>query len=312
MKQELDPATHSSFRNSRWLFAGLSLVAVGYAFVGAWLVTAGPLDPVAHTADFIAFLVSPWMLATYVVALALIAFGAWYLQTAPKRAVGAPVIETAMKRQALGLTIALLVVASSLAVIGYLYSRDLASTSQADRASQQEAVARLKAQEIGKWLLERAIDAELLATSLRGLPLDRLPADQDVQRAVQLQFAEALASNSERTTVSLIAADGKVLSHIGEGSMPDRETLTAAAALATTPEQRKSIVDVHLDGTPPQPRMVFLVPLTERRGTGPATAVLAMAVDPFAGFSHRSRHGPRPALPPRWWSSAARAPTSCS
>jgi PAS domain S-box-containing protein len=284
MKQEMDPVKHSSFRNSGWLFAGLCMVAVGCAFVGAWLVTAGPLDPVAHTADFLVFLVSPWMLATYVVALALVAFGAWYLQTAPKRAVGAPMIETAMKRQALGLTIALLVVASSLAVIGYLYSRDLASTSQADRASQQEAVARLKAQEIGKWLLERAIDAELLATSLRGLPLDRLPADQDVQRAVQLQFAEALASNSERTTVSLIAADGRVLSHIGEGSMPDRETLTAAAALATNPEQRKSIVDVHLDGMPPQPRMVFLVPLTEHRGTGPATAILAIAVDPFAGL----------------------------
>lgn len=284
MNQELNPVTHLSLRNSGWLFAGLCVVAVGCAFVGAWLVTAGARDPVAHTADFIAFLVSPWMLATYGVALALFAFGVWHLQSAPERAVNAPDISAAMRRQAIGLAIALLVVASSLAGIGLLYVRDLGSTLRSERASQQESVARLKAQEIGKWLLERAIDAELLATSLRGLPFGRLPADQDVQRAVQLQFAEALASNSERTAVSLIAADGRVLSHIGEGSMPDRETLTAAAALATNPEQRKSIVDIHLDGTPPQPRMVFLVPLTEHRGTGPVTAVLAIAVDPFAGL----------------------------
>lgn len=284
MKQDLDPVTHLSFRNSRWLFAGLSMVAVGYAFVGAWLVTAGPLDPVAHTADFIAFLVSPWMLATYGVALTLIAFGVWYLQSAPKRAVGAPDISVAMRRQAIGLAIALLVVASSLAGIGLLYARDLGNTLRSERASQQESVARLKAQQINKWLLERAIDAELLASSFRGLPLDRLSADQDVQRAIQLQFAEALAGNTERTGISLIAPDGKVLVQIGESGRPGNDTIQAAMTLATNPERRQSIVDVHLEGMPPRPRMVFLVPVTERLGTGPTAAILAMTIDPFSGL----------------------------
>ena len=273
------------FDNSRWLFVALSMVGIGYAFAGAWLITAGPADPVAHTAAFLKHLVSPWMLATYVVAWSLIGFGAWYLHSGPKRAVDLPDIRTAMKRQTFRLVIAWLLVSASLTAIGFLYIRDLEHTSRRERSSQQEAVARLKAQQINKWLLERTIDAELLATSLRGLPLERLPSDRDVEQTVQLLFAEALAGNTERTGVSLIAPDGRVLAQAGEDSAPDKETTRAAMAVATNPaERRRDIVDVHLDGTPPRPRMVFLVPITARPGSGPTTAVLAMAIDPFQGL----------------------------
>ena len=278
MQQHLGPVASRWLDKSRWLFAALSMVAVGYAFVGAWLVTAGPSDPIAHTAAFIAFLVSPWMLATYVVASALVAFGAWYLHSGPKRAVGASDIDTAMKRQAFGLTIALLVVASSLAAIGFLYIRDLESTSRAERSSQQDSVARLKAQQINKWLLGCAVDAELLASSLRGLPIERLPSDHDAGQAVQLLFAEMLAGNTERISVSLIGPDGKVLAHAGEGNAPDEETTRAALAIATDPATRQRIVDVHLDGKPPRPRMIFLAPVMARQGSGPTLAVLAPVV----------------------------------
>ena len=70
---------------SRWVFAALSLVAVAYAFVGAWLITAGPSDPIAHTAAFLDHLVSPWMMATYAVAAAFIAFGLWYMRRQPRQ-----------------------------------------------------------------------------------------------------------------------------------------------------------------------------------------------------------------------------------
>lgn len=273
------------FDNSRWLFGALSVIGIGYVFVGAWLVTAGPSDPVAHTAAFLKHLVSPWMLATYVVAWVVIGFGVWHLRGAPKRAVDSTDVETAMKRQTLHLVIAWFLVSASLAAIGFLYIRDLENTSHRERSSQQESVARLKALQINKWLLERTIDTELLASSLRGLPLERLPSDRDVEQTVQLLFAEALAGNTERTAVSLIAPDGRVLIHAGEGSAPDKDTTRAAMAAATNPaERRQNVVDVHLDGTPPRPHMVFLVPITARPGRGPTTAVLAMAVDPYLGL----------------------------
>lgn len=268
--------------NSRWLFVAISVVGIGYVFVGAWLITAGPADPVAHTAAFLKHLVSPWMLATYVVALSLIGFGAWYLHSAPKRAVASAHIESAMKRQTLRLVLAWLLASVSLAAIGFLYIRDLENTSQMERSSQQEAVARLKAQQIDKWLLERTIDAELLATSLQVLPLGGLTADRDAEQTVQLLFAQALAGHTERTAISLIGPDGKVLAQAGEDSAPDKETTQAAMAVAANPAgRRRNIVDVHLDGTPSRPRMVFLVPITERPGNGPTIAVLAMKVDPF-------------------------------
>ena len=225
------------------------------------------------------------MLATYVVVLALIAFGTWYLHGASRRAIDSPNIETAMKRQALRLTLVWLVAASSLAAIGFLNFRDLESTSRRERSLQQESVAHLKAQQIDKWLLERTLGAEQLAYSLRGLPLDRLPADRDAEQAVQLLFAQSLAGNTERTGVSLVGPDGRVLAQAGEEGAPDTETTRAAMAVAANPaERRQDIVDVHLDGTPPRPRMVFLVPITARPGSGPTTAVLAMAIDPFQGL----------------------------
>ncbi|NDH63007.1 MAG: PAS domain S-box protein [Alphaproteobacteria bacterium] len=273
------------FDNSRWLFAAVIVVGVGLIFVGTWVVTAGPADPVAHTAAFLKHLVSPWMLAAYVVAWSLIGFGAWRLRSGPKRAVDLRDLRTVMKRTTLRLVSAWLIAAVSLAAIGFLYISDLENTSREERSSQQESVARLKAQQIDKWLLERTIDVNLLATSLRGLPLGSLPADRDVEQLVQLLFAEVLAGDAERTGVSLIASDGKVLAQAGEDSTPDKETTQAAMAFAANPaERRRGIIDVHLDGTPPRPRMVFLLPITSHPGNGPTTAVLAMTVDPFQGL----------------------------
>lgn len=244
-------------------------------------MTAGSSDPIAHAAEYIEFLTTPWMMADYAVAIALIAFGIWYLRTSPDRAIDAQDTDAAMRRQTVRLALIWLFVTACLILIGFLYFTDLKATSRDERAAQQQSVARLKSQQISKWLLERTIDAEFLATALRGLPLDRLSTDRDAEIGIQLLFAQLLAGNSERVAVSLFAPDGKVLVHTGEGATPDLNTIEAAKALAAQPQRRQSIVDIHLDGTPPRPRMDFLVPVTERPGTGPVTAVLAMSIDPF-------------------------------
>lgn len=288
------PAAARWLDHSRWLFVALCIGGVGYTFAATWLMTAGSPDPITHTAEFLALLVTPWMMADYAVALALIAFGIWYLRTSPDRAADALNVEAAMKRQAIRLTVILLVVAASLVSIGALYFTDLKNASRAERAAQQESVARLKAQQIDKWLLERTIDAEFLATALRGLPLERLPSDRDVSLGIELLFAQVLAGNTDRVSVSLLAPDGRVLVHAGDGIAPDGETVQAAQAVAAQPGQRRNIVDVHLDGTPPRPRMAFLVPVTARPGSGPTTAVLAMAIDPFEGLLPQIAAWPTP------------------
>lgn len=257
-------------------------------------MTAGSSDTIAHTAEFLALLVTPWMMADYAVAIALIAFGIWYLRTSPNRAADALDIEAAMKRQAIRLTVILLVVAASLVSIGVLYFADLKNASRAERAVQQESVARLKAQQIDKWLLERTIDAEFLATALRGLPLERLPSDRDVKLGIELLFAQVLAGNTDRLSVSLLAPDGRVLVHAGDGTAPDGETLQAAQAVAAQPGWRQNIVDVHLAGTPPRPRMAFLVPVREGSVSGPMVAVLAMAIDPFDALFPQIEAWPTP------------------
>lgn len=118
------------FDNSRWLFAAVIVVGVGLIFVGTWVVTAGPADPVAHTAAFLKHLVSPWMLAAYVVAWSLIGFGAWRLRSGPERAVDLRDLRTVMKRTTLRLVSAWLIAAVSLAAIGFLYISDLENTSR--------------------------------------------------------------------------------------------------------------------------------------------------------------------------------------
>ena len=275
------PVSFNGFNHIHWLFGALCVGAVGYVFAAAWLVTAGSPDPIAHAAEYIEFLTTPWMIADYTVAIALIGFGIWYLRTSPRRAAAVVDVDAAVKRQGILLSFAFCLTVASLIAIGFLYFTDLKSTALTERAEQQEAVARLKSQQITKWLLERTIDAEFLATALRGIPLDRLSTDRDAQIGLQLLFAQLLAGNTERISVSLFAPDGQVLVHIGEGSTPDPDTIQAAKALAAQPTRRQSIVDIHFAGSPPRPRMDFLVPVTERPGIGPTIAVVAMATDPF-------------------------------
>ncbi|WP_422003200.1 GAF domain-containing protein [Reyranella sp.] len=280
---------------SRWLFAAFAFGTIVYTLVGAWLVTRGPADPVAHTAAFLAHLVSPWMLATYVVAAAFMAYVAWYLGRPPRHAVKERPIAATMRRTALQFAMVLALAAVTLAGIAWLYVRDLDATSQSERATRQDVVARLKAQQIDKWLVEGTVDTGLLARSLAHMPLDRLPGDLDVRRVVELVFADALAANPDRVAATLFAPDGAVLVHVGAGAAPDRPMAEAARGLAGAPATAPRIVDVYKDdGTPSRVHMGFLAPVAGSDAARPLAAVLAITVDPFRGLLEQVQAWPTP------------------
>lgn len=281
--------------DSHLLFLSLSLVAVIYTFVGAWLVTAGPLDPLAHTAAFIDHLVSRWMVATYVVAVSFVAFGVWYLRTAPQRLGNRRNFNAIMRRQALWLTLVWFAVTASLTGIAVLYTGHLERTSRADQVTKEEAVARLKAGQVDQWLLDGSIGAARLAASLARLPLVGLPAERNVRVAVDLLIAEFLAGNANRTAVSLVTPDGGVLVHLGEADAPRGEAVRAALAAAAGQDRRAGIVDIYpTDETPPRMRMIFVTPVAAPGGKGPAAAILEVSVDPYRGFFQRFGERPAP------------------
>ena len=294
MRDNQDARGRRWLDNSRWLFVALSFVAVVYTFVGAWLVTAGPSDPIAHTAAFIDHLVSRWMVATYVVAVSFIAFGVWYLRATPRRLDDRQNIDAFMRRQALWLTLVWAAVSASLTGISVLYVGELERTFRAEHATKEEAVARLKAGQVDQWLLDGSLEAARLAASLAELPLVGLPAEPNVRRAVDLLVAEFLAGNADRTAVSLVTPDGRVLVHLGEADAPQSDAARAALAAARQ-DQRAGIVDIYpTDETPPRLRMVFVTPVATPGGKGPATAILEISVDPYRGFFQRFDERPTP------------------
>jgi PAS domain S-box-containing protein len=270
-----------SLDRSRWLFAALCVVAVLYTFAGAWLVTAGPADPVEHTAAFLAHLSSPWMVASYVVAGGFLVFGTWYLSRTPPHVDRD--IRAVVRQSAVRLVLVLLTVAAALSTIGWLYIRDVGNALLAERSRQLGLIARLNAQHIGKWLVAKSIDSEKLATSLSRLPLDRLPGDADLKHGIELLFAESLAGNPERVAITLFAPDGAVLAHVGEGTAPDGPIAAAARTLGASPSSAPRIVDLYDEGSPAHPLMAFLAAVA-RIGAPQPAAILAIAVDPFPGL----------------------------
>ena len=292
MSDAASPRPFLTFGRSRLVFGVLAIAAVINGLFGAWLVTAGPIDPVAHTANFLSFLVSPWMLATYAVVLAFLGFGAWQLRRRPV-SVKERTVEQTLHRRAVQFAIVVAVAAMSLTGIGYLYMRDVEANAYADHAAEQQLVARIKAQQIGKWLVETTVNAEIMAASLARMPLDRLPGDRDVGQVMGLLFAEALAGNPERTSVTLFAPGGAVLLHEGEGAGPDAETVSTVKALIANPAASR-MVDLHTDpAEPARSRMAIVVPVAVTGGA-PPQGWLAIGLNPFRGVLDKFTAWPTP------------------
>jgi len=260
-----------------------SLLMAGFGMVGAWLVARDPTNIIASITNFEDFLLSPWMLATYSVSGALFAFGCWYFRSSPARARRAADPAVPERRQGRRLAVVFACFALALTAIGFFFVQDLYAAFRTERFSQQAAVARLKAQQVDKWLFERSIDTELLAASLKSLPLNRMPADREVAQIASLLLAEFLSGQKERMAVTLFALDGKVLLHAGDGRAPDAETTQAAIDLAKDRRSKLRILDVHIDNdltTASKVRMGFLAPVMTDSLAGSVDAILAVLIDP--------------------------------
>lgn len=269
-----------TFERSRGAFAMLSACGVVYGIFGAWLVTAGPTDPVVHTARFLSFLVSPWMLATYALMAAFIAFGFWRLRHRPSGVSEQP-MQQVLRRRLTQFAIVLVGIAAALIGIGTLYLRDIEASSFAERASNQQLIARMKAQQIDKWVTETTMNAEAMAASIARMPLDLLPGDQNIAQLVGLAFGETLARSPDIVSLTLFSPNARVLVHEGEDLDPDFDTYKAVQSLAATPAALRT-VDLHNVGTPPKPRMALIVRVGGAAGAAPV-GWLAIGLDPFRG-----------------------------
>ncbi|MEI6201323.1 MAG: cache domain-containing protein [Enhydrobacter sp.] len=145
----------------------------------------------------------------------------------------------------------------------------------------QSTVARLRAQQIDRWILQHTMDAQALAQSMKALPLNPLTPDQQTQQIVGVLLGEVLAGSTDRTGISVLSPEGKVLIGVGEDADPDEETLKAVTTLKTS-AARFQIIDVHaVKGSKPLLRMAFVVPVDPGNGTGPPTmVVVVLTVDP--------------------------------
>lgn len=270
-------ADHNLLR-TRGLFLATCFVFISLGVVAAWFISADSTSSIAGLEAYVRFMFSPWMLATHVVALSFIGFGLWFLDAPSFHPEAVSDLDAALQRCSRLLVLVLFLFSSALLVVGYLFVSDLRLTFRTQRLTEEEGIARLKAQQIDKWILDRAIDVETLARSLRGLPVERITQDRDVRQIVRVLFGESLAGNADRVGLSLIALDGSVLATVGEAIAGG--ALREVLPLSTNAKGLK-IVDVHLrDGSPSALAMEFVLPLLSGNGDQTATAAIVLTADP--------------------------------
>lgn len=265
--------------NSHWLATLLAALLLVAGIIGAWRITAGD-DELLHVAQFLDFLVSFWMLATYAVVVALILASVAFVRFGDKVAGRSGDIGLTLRRQAQFWIAAYLVFAVLTIAIGCLFGLELHESMMRDRFEQQRAIARLKAQQVDKWAAERLLDAELLASTLSGLAFDRLHGDSIEARQLLLGLTEFLAGYPERVAVSLYGPDGTVLAHLGRGAVPDREMTAAVESLAATGRASMLVDAYRTADSPPQVHLGVIVAVGARGRASPR-AYVATTLDPF-------------------------------
>ena len=216
-------------RHPQFFALAVSILVAGLA--GAFLVAADP----SHLADDLAaaldFFVSPWMISSAALVVALIAFGVWQLRTIPKSPGNPSDVAALLRVQRRRLIYAFSLFIAGILLVGGLYSHDLRETALDEGKTQVSGVARLKAQQVDKWLYERSLDAELLGNALQALPLDRWREDGQARDVIELLLADALAAHVERVAVALFDGRGSQLAAVGEefsyGSLLDKLRINA-------------------------------------------------------------------------------------
>ena len=261
------------------LLACLVFVAIGLA--AAWVAPADPASGVSSLRLYLAFLASPWVLLSFAVAAVFIVFGVWYLRFSKPLIDPAAAFDEKLRQDGRLLALVLVAFVLSLSGVGYLFINETRALFRDEQLRAQAAIARLRAQQVDRWLLQHTMDAQALAQAIKALPFNPLAVEGDGRQILGVLLGEVLAGTPDRTGVSVLAPDGKVLIGLGEDATPDAETMKAVTALKTS-VARFQIIDVHQVGGPkPLLRMAFVVPVDPGDGTGPPKmVVVVLTVDP--------------------------------
>ena len=266
---------------ARGLFLLACLVFVAIGLAAAWVAPADPASGVSSLRLYLAFLASPWVLLSFAVAAVFIVFGVWYLRFSKPLIDPAAAFDEKLRQDGRLLALVLVAFVLSLSGVGYLFINETRALFRDEQLRAQAAIARLRAQQVDRWLLQHTMDAQALAQAIKALPFNPLAVEGDGRQILGVLLGEVLAGTPDRTGVSVLAPDGKMLIGLGEDAAPDAETMKAVMALKTS-AARFQIIDVHQVGGPkPLLRMAFVVPVDPGDGTGPPKmVVVVLTVDP--------------------------------
>ena len=290
-----DDPGHSDLRpHTPFRLAAVAFVLFGV--IGAFFIAAIPGGTFAESiGQTLQYLVSPWMLATEAIAAGFLVYGFIFLRSSPWKARDAATVEGLLGRQRLRLLLVMGVFSLGLLGIGAFFAFDLEREAHQQAIVQVQTVARLKAQQVDKWLYERSIDTELAGASLQQLPLDQWSSSADVRQIAGVLFSEILAGHPERIAVTLFAPDGRVLVRIGQET-----ALSAATDKIVELASRKSRLQILLTdlkgSTPPRPGVSFVLPIMKAPATDTPMALLEITIDPSIQLLGQIREWPVPSI----------------
>lgn len=266
---------------ARGLFLLACAMFVGIGLAAAWVAPSDPASGASSLRLYLSFLTSPWVLLGFAGTAVFVVFGVWYLRVSKQLPDPAAAFDAKMRQDGRLLALVLVAFVLSLSGVGYLFINETRALFRDEQLRAQAAIARLRAQQVDRWLLQHTMDAQALAQAIKALPFNPLAVEGDGRQILGVLLGEVLAGTPDRTGVSVLAPDGKVLIGLGEDASPDAETMKAVTALKTS-AARFQIIDVHQVGGPkPLLRMAFVVPVDPGDGTGPPKmVVIVLTVDP--------------------------------
>ena len=271
-------------RRVRLLFLLACVVFVSLGLVAAWFAPFDPQERLTGLRRFILFLGSSSSLLVISFAVAFVLFGIWYLRflAVPAHPVSADAVDAKLRQDSRLLGLVLVAFVLSLASVSYLFIHDMRILFRDEKLRDLSTVARLKAQQVDGWIAQHTRDAQALARAIRSLPIGTLSLEGEARQIVDVLLGAVLAGTTDRTGVSLVRPDGKLLISLGEDGVPDENTIAAVTAVEASPP-RFRIVDVHeVAGPRPLVRMSFIVPVDADAGSdAPTMLVLVLTVDPM-------------------------------
>jgi PAS domain S-box-containing protein len=280
-QQQLPPSwTEPKAGSARRIYSISIAALVGLMLLAAMLTVDEWLELIPSFQRAMQDLFSRGALLALGLVIALIAFGVFF-QRSLSRSVRqglAPEAALAIRKRLLVAVFAAF--ALGIAGTGYLLNEDLRTAFRDERLSQQEGIARLKAQQIDQWVAERAIDLGILVTSLKGLPFGQIEAGPEVRQLAELMLYQVLIGHPERREIMLFSGDGQLLVEVG--GVPEHKDHDRFDALVreAARDGKLKIGSLRLDaGTPPSSSMAFVQPFN---AGAPASGqfVIVLVVDP--------------------------------